>query len=81
MAAGRAGRAPPFADAVTLWRAVGGGIDSDGNVVGKPSELTRAEFVLYLCDRWHQRPDDIGSMSTEVMHLLDLERLARGGEQ
>jgi hypothetical protein len=62
---------------VERWVAVGGGVDTDGRVVGKPSELTRAETILALCTRFGCLPSELGQEDAELFRLLELERLGQ----
>ena len=74
--------AAPFADALALWRDLAGGTDSrTGRPVVKPAELTRAEIIIGLCDRWHKTPDEIGAMDARALRLLDVYRLGHREEE
>jgi hypothetical protein len=55
-------------------------IDSYGNVVTKPKELSRAEILLNLCQFFHKLPSEILSEDAEIIQLMKLHRLANPGE-
>ena len=69
----------PFGTALKRWRAVGGGIDSDGNIVTKPVELTYAETIIGLCDRFHCLPSQLENESAELLRMLRIIELGGKG--
>jgi hypothetical protein len=46
----------PFGAELARYRAIPGGVDSDGRPIRKPRELIAAETILRLCDRFHCLP-------------------------
>ena len=74
-ARGRRGRCP-FREAVTLWAAVPGGIDTDGNFVTEPNELTEARWILAMCERFHCLPSALMDEDAELLRLLTIEGLS-----
>jgi hypothetical protein len=75
---GRHRSAGPFGRRIDLWRAVPGGVDSDGNTVTEPPELRRAEFILGVCQRFGTLPwpGSLMEQPAEFLQLLAIE--ARG---
>jgi hypothetical protein len=63
----------PFITAIRKWRHVGGGIDAEGNKVGKPPELQEAELILGLCDRFHKLPSEVLAEPIFLLWLLMIE--------
>jgi hypothetical protein len=71
--------AAPFADRIVRWRDYGGGgFDPDD---GKPAELTRAEVLIGLADRWKCRPSEVLAEDAAVLRLLDVYNLAHPPEE
>lgn len=79
----RGGRrcADPFATSLIEWREVGGGFDSDGNPIVKPPELEYAELVLRICREFKKLPGEVMQESTELLRLLEIERLGSREER
>ena len=50
---------PPFRLEIEKWRAVGGGVDRDGNVLNPPWELQRARMIDNLCQRYGCLPSQL----------------------
>lgn len=57
---------------------MGGGVDSDGRVVGKPLEMARAEFILGMCERFGCLPSQLLAEDAGLMRMLKLETMGRG---
>ena len=49
----------PFRLEIEKWRAVGGGVDRDGNVLNPPWELQRARMIDNLCQRYGCLPSQL----------------------
>lgn len=70
----------PKRSEIERWKAVPGGVDSDGNVVTKPDNLARAEFILGACERFGCLPSELMKEDAELLKLLRLEDLGRTEE-
>ena len=57
----------PFRRKLERWRAVGGGIDEDGNVVKEPWTLMKVRMIDNLCQRYSCLPSQL---LTEDISLL-----------
>ena len=78
---GKGGGNPhPFRADIERWRDFGGGFDSYGNLVTKPAELTNAEMILGLCDRFHKLPSEIENEDAELLSLIAITQLAQPSE-
>lgn len=49
-------------------------------MVTKPAELTRAEVILGLCERFGCLPDRLYEQDGELMRLLLIEQLGRSDD-
>ncbi|GGU13303.1 hypothetical protein GCM10010289_38730 [Streptomyces violascens] len=65
----------PFGAELARYRAIPGGVDSDGRPVRKPGELIAAETILRLCDRFHCLPSQILAEDASILRLLEIEKL------
>ena len=68
----------PFRRAIDKWRAVGGGIDEDGNVVNPPWELVRARMIDNLCQRYSCLPSQL--LAEDVDTLMQTVAIVSLGE-
>lgn len=64
--------ARPFIDSIRKWQRVGGAIDTDGNAVGKPWELARAELIDGLCQRYHCLPSAIMREDAYLLRMMTI---------
>ena len=76
---------PYLAGRILDWRDEWAGeLDSDDALAAKPGELTQAQLILGLCDRFHCVPEVAKGMGAGVLRLLEIEALgkpdAEGGE-
>ena len=72
--------ARPFIAAIRKWQRVGGAYDSDGNRVGKPWELARAELIDGLCQRYHCLPSELLREDASLLRMLAILSLAQPGD-
>lgn len=57
---------------------MGGGVDSDGSVVGKPRELARAEFLLGCLERFGGYTlSTLLQEDARIIRMLKVETLGR----
>lgn len=49
----------PFRLEIEKWRAVGGGVDRNGNILKEPWELQRAKMIDGLCQRYGCLPSQL----------------------
>jgi hypothetical protein len=70
----------PFGSALSLWRAIPGGTDVDGNVVGLPDEAVKALWILQQCERFGKLPEEILGADSLLQQLLAIEAEVRGDE-
>ena len=49
----------PFRAKLERWRFVGGGVDSNGNIVREPWPLIRAKIIDNLCQRYSCLPSQL----------------------
>ena len=49
----------PFRIELEKWRAVGGGVDRNGNILREPWELQRAKMIDGLCQRYSCLPSQL----------------------
>ena len=68
-------RAGEHGKKIEHWKRSPGGVDSDGNVVTKPPELERAEWILGLCRQLHVLPSQILDEPVELLQLMKIELL------
>jgi len=73
--------ARPFGKRLSQWKAVGGGIDSDGNPIVKPPELEYAELILGLCRQFKKLPSEVEREDARILYLLELEQLGSRDER
>ena len=64
--------ASPFRRSLELWRAVPGGIDSEGNAVSKPWELQKAELVDGLCQKYSCLPSQLMNEDVDLIMRMNL---------
>jgi hypothetical protein len=68
--------ARPFGAELARWRAVPGGVDSDGHPLRAPGELTRAQTLLGIL---RQFPGytlrTLLAEDADLFHLIEIERL------
>lgn len=74
---GRGGRATigPFRSAIAQWKFVGGAIDREGNVVGKPAELVEAEMIVGLCRQFGCLPSQLLAEDVSFLRMLNIAAL------
>ena len=65
----------PFAARLARWRAVPGGVDADGDPVGKPRELEYAQLILGICREFSCLPSQVRAEDCDLLRLLEIERL------
>ena len=71
--------ASPFRRSLELWRAVPGGIDSEGNIVTKPWELQKAELIDSLCQKYSCLPSQL--MKEDVDSIMKMNLILSMGKQ
>ena len=70
----------PFRLEWERWRAVGGGIDSDGNVVSEPWELVKARMIDNLCQRYGCLPSAL--LAEDIDRIIRMHSiLALAGDE
>ena len=63
----------PFRQRVERWKAVGGGIDQEGNILTEPWKLSQAKMIDTLCQRYGCLPSQLMQESVDLifpMHEL-----------
>ncbi len=76
-----AGVSRPFGGELDRWRAVPGGVDSDGNPAAlKPRELIHAELILGLCERFGCLPSQLLAEDAELLRLMEIVHRGRREE-
>jgi hypothetical protein len=67
----------PFAGRIERWLAVPGGVDADGATVSKPGQLSDAEFILTVCERFGCLPSALLAEDASLMRMLKIEYLGK----
>lgn len=73
-------RTGQFKSEIIRWQAVGGAIDSDGNVVKKPAELIEAELIVRLCERFKCLPSQLLKEDVSFLRMIKIEAMTRPQE-
>ena len=79
MGAGCRGDLWPFRLQIEQWRAVGGSVSADGELVGKPPELVEAELIDGLCQRYGCLPSALLAEDADL--LLSVVGIAAMGKR
>ena len=57
----------PFSLAIEQWKAVGGGVTADGELVTKPAELVEAELIDGICQRYGCLPSALMEEDADLL--------------
>ena len=86
MVRGGCANSRPFRRRLERWRAVGGGIDSSGEILEEPWELTKARYIDGLCQRYSCLPSQLLEedadllLGIQTVLMLAGEHETRGAE-
>jgi hypothetical protein len=65
--------ASPFRTKIEKWKAVGGGIDSNGEIIEQPWELMKARFIDNVCQRYSCLPSQL--MNEDIDMLMQMHKI------